>query len=130
MISWREITLLHFSPTPFFVKPPAFFKNISSPPIKNQTIVSSSVSALPWNIELNPFYQVYPPPPKKNPLNLSEPLFISSPLKILKNLTTPLKWTLVQKCKDSFFKETKDFISNNEMRTNLNVEIWIYSCKI
>ena len=29
------------------------------------------------------------------------------------------------KSKDPFFKETKGFISNNEMRTYLNVEIWI-----
>ena len=30
---------------------------------------------------------------------------------------TPLKSTLVQKCKDSFCKRTKDFITNNEIRT-------------
>ena len=38
-----------------------------------------------------------------------------------------LKCTLVQKSKDSFFIEAKDFISNNEVRTYLNVEMWIYS---
>ena len=38
---------------------------------------------------------------------------------------SPLKSTLAQKSKDSFFKETKYFISNNEIRTHLNVEIWI-----
>ena len=38
---------------------------------------------------------------------------------------SPLKCTLTQKSKDSFFKETKYFISNNEIRTHLNVEIWI-----
>ena len=51
-----------------------------------------------------------------------------TPPKILDNLTpyppTPifLKCTLIQKSKDSFFKET-DFISNNEIRTHLNFEI-------
>ena len=35
---------------------------------------------------------------------------------------SPLKCTLIQKSKDSFFKET-DLISNNEIRTHLNFEI-------
>ena len=55
---------------------------------------------------------------------------MSNPLKILENFTPPLKYTLVQKNKDSFFKETKDFISKNEMATHLNIEIWTHSCKI
>ena len=46
---------------------------------------------------------------------------VSAP--ILENLTPPLKCTLVQKNKDSFFKGKKKFTSNNEMRTHLKVEI-------
>ena len=36
-------------------------------------MVSSRVSARPWNIDLTPFYLASPPPPKKNILNLSDP---------------------------------------------------------
>ena len=68
-------------------------------------------------LNLTPFYLA--PPPKKN-LNLSAP---SPPLKILEDLTPPLKCALVQKSKDSFFKETKDFISNNEIRISSREEI-------
>ena len=53
-------------------------------------------------------------------------LFTWTPPQKKKNfydLTTPLKYTLVQKTEDSFFKKTKDFISSNEIRTHLNVEI-------
>ena len=71
------------------------------------------------DIDLTPFCLG---PPKI--LNLSDPPpFMSNSLKILENFTPPLKCTFVQKSKDSFFKETKDFISNNEIRTHLNVEI-------
>ena len=90
-------------------------------------IVSSWVSAPPWNIDLTPFYLG---PPKKLQICQTPPLW-ATPLKILENLTPPpLEMYLVQKSRDSFFKETKYFISNNEIRAHLNVEIWIYSCKI
>ena len=71
------------------------------------------------------------PPPKKN-YKSARPLPLwATPLKILENLTLPpLKCTFVQKNRDSFFKEAKDFILNNEIRTHFNVEKWIYSCKI
>ena len=93
-------------------------------PVLNKESVSSRVSAPPCNIDLTPFC---PAPPAKKNLNLLTPSLPPSlyeqPLKVLENLTPPLRCTLVQKSKDSFFKETKDFISNNEMRTHLNVEI-------
>ena len=42
---------------------------------------------------------------------------------LFEEVNVPLKCTLVQKSEDSFFKETRDFISNSEIRTHLNVEI-------
>ena len=92
-------------------------------------IVSSRVSVPPWNIDLTPFY-LAPPPPKKNSKSVRPLPLWATFLKILENLTTPLKYTLVQKSKDLIFKETKDFISNNEIKAHLNIEISIYSCKI
>ena len=83
---------------------------------ENGKLVSSRVSARP-EILTSPIF-TYPPSPKK-----------ATPLKILENLNPTLKHTLIQKSEDSFFKEAKYFITNNEIRTNLNVEIWIYSCK-
>ena len=60
--------------------------------------------------------------PTQKILNLSDhpppPLFMSSPLRILENLTSPLKCELVQKNKDSVFKEKVFFISYNEIRTH------------
>ena len=56
-----------------------------------------------------------PPPPKK---------------KQLENLTPPphtLKYILVQKSKDSCFKETKDFISNNGHISTLKSEKYEYT---
>ena len=47
------------------------------------------------------------------PQNFGE---LDSPLEML-------KCTLIQKSKDLLFKETKDFISDNEIRTHLNIEI-------
>ena len=78
---------------------------------ENEKLVSSRVSALPEMLT-SPIFTSPPPSPKK-----------ATPLKILENLTPPLKHTLIQKSEDSFFKETFYFISNNEIRTNLNVEI-------
>ena len=40
---------------------------------------------------------------------------MSNPLKIFENLTPPFEMY-------PFFKGTKDFISNNELRTHLNVQ--------
>ena len=82
--------------------------------------MSSRVSA-PLN--LTPNYLAPPPPPLKKKSKSVSPPFMSNPLKILEDLTPPLKCTLVQKSEDSFFKETKYFISNNEIRTYLNIEI-------
>ena len=57
-------------------------------------------------LNLTPFYLAPPPPKKSKSVSPLPP-----PLKILEDLTSPLKCALVQKSKDSFFKETKDFIS-------------------
>ena len=99
------------------------------------TTVSSKVWAPPWNIGLKPFYLAPPPPSPphthKKILHLSDVPFMSNPPKNFGELdSSPLKCTLVQRSKDLFFKETKDLVSNNEIRTHLNVEIWICSCKI
>ena len=84
-----------------------YYSSVCKEPYENVSIAWYKL----W--KTNPFY-LDPPPKKKN----------------FYDLTTPLKYTLVQKTEDSFFKKTKDFISSNEIRTHLNVEIWIYSCKI
>ena len=72
-----------------------------------------------------------PSPPKKI-LNLSHPPpfppppSMSNPLKILENVTlslSPLKGTLVQKKKVSFFEKTKDFISNTSKYRNMNIQL-------
>ena len=62
-----------------------------------------------------------PPPLWANPLFMILWVTPPPPLKILKNLTNPplpslpsLKCTLVHKMNDSFYKETKDFISNSK----------------
>ena len=85
-----------------------------------QIIVSSWVSAPSWNIDLTSFYVTLSPSKKKKSKS-ARPLlpalyeFMRNPLTISENLTPPpLKYTLVQNRKDSFFKETKDFISNNK----------------
>ena len=83
-----------------------FSENLGCFVFLKHPIVSSRVSASPKNINLTPFClgQIFcnPPPP---------PFHEQPPFKILENLTPPLKCTFVQKSKDSFFKETKDFIS-------------------
>ena len=91
-------------------------------------IMSSRVLAQPWNIDLTPFYQG---PLKKFQICQTPPLW-ATPSKFWRTLSPPppLKCTLVQNRKNSFFKEKKDFISNHEITTDLNVEISIYSCKI
>ena len=74
-----------------------------SPPVKvHSVILSSGVSAPPWNIGLNPFYQA--PTQKK-----------------IKIYQTPLYEQPPQNFGE--LKEIKDFISNNEIRTHLNIEI-------
>ena len=72
--------------------------------------MSSRVSAPPWNIDLTPFY-------------LGSP-YQQPASKFWRTWFSPLKCTIVQKCKDSFFKETQAFISNDEVRTQVNFEIW------
>ena len=71
------------------------------------------------------FYPFYLGPPQKI-LNLSDPSrlppIMSNAPQNFGERDPHLKCTLVQESKDSFFKETKDFISNNEI-THLNVEI-------
>ena len=50
---------------------------------------------------------------------------MSNPPQNFGEFDSPLEMTptLAQKSKGTFFKEIKDFISNNEIRTHLNVEI-------
>ena len=94
---------------------------------KNEYFLTQSPSL---NINLTPFYlSTPPPPPQKNKTKQqqhSDHPLQATPLKILENLTRPLlKCTFIQKSEVSFFQETKDFISNNEIRKHLNVEVWI-----
>ena len=70
-----------------------------------------------------------PSPPPQSSKSVRPLLDEQPPTLNFGELDSPLKCILVQKSKDSFFK-TKNFISNNELRTHLNVEIWIHSCKI
>ena len=73
------------------------------------------------------------PPPKKI-VNLPDPsLYEQPPSKFWRTWLpppSPLKCTFVQNNRYSFFKEAKDFILNNKIRTHFNAEKWIYSCKI
>ena len=91
-------------------------------------IVSSGVSACP-EILTSPLFtkasrppknykSVSPLPPPPSPL-----LYEQAPTKFWRTGLPPLKFTLIQKSEHSFFKETKYVISNNEIRTHLNVEI-------
>ena len=89
----------------------------------NHQYDSSSGSRHPVKFPICPTHYCYlknSAHPKKN-LNLSDsPPFMT---KILENLTPPLKCTIIQKSKDTVFKETQNFISNNEITTQLKVEI-------
>ena len=79
-------------------------------------IVSSRVSVPHPIFRLpHPFLPI--PLPKKNILNMSSAPFKSNAPQNFGKLTSSLKSTLVRKCKDSFFKERKDFITNNEIPT-------------
>ena len=95
------------------------FDNMAIIHWENRFIVSFRVSALLkyWPQFICSILTLFTQPPQKKILNLITWL-------------SPLKCTLVQKSADSFFKGTKDLISNNEIRTHLNVQIWIYSYKI
>ena len=87
--------------------------------------MSSRVSAPPWNIDLTPFYLASPPPPKKKKFYICQIRSPSweTPWKFWRTwLSLPLKCTLIQKNKDSFSKETKDLISDNEMRAHLTLK--------
>ena len=88
-----------------------------------QIIVSSRVSA-PLKYWPHPFL---PRPLPKNSKSVRPPLW-ATPWKVWTTWLLPLKWTLVKKSKDSFFKETKDFISNNENKNtfehwNMNIQL-------
>ena len=88
-----------------------------------QIIVSSRVSA-PLKYWPHPFL---PRPLPKNSKSVRPPLW-ATPWKVWITWFLPLKWTLVKKSKDSFFKETKDFISNNENKNtfehwNMNIQL-------
>ena len=82
---------------------------------------------------ISPTLKYWPHPFLSRPLQNSKsvrlPLYEQAPLKFWRAWISPLKCTLLQKSRYSFFKETKDFISNNEMRTHLNVEISIIQSK-
>ena len=78
--------------------------NRKSTVIAFRIIISSRLSDPPWNIDLTAFYLG---PPKSSKSVRPHAPFVSTPLKILENLTSPMKCTLVQKRKDTFFKETK-----------------------
>ena len=90
----------------------------------NHQYDSSSGSCDPVKFLICPTHYCYlknsPPPPKKKSKSVRLPPFMT---KILENLTPLLKSTIIQKSKDSVFKETQNFISNNEITTQLNVEI-------
>ena len=91
-------------------------------------IVSSGVSACPEILTSPLFTKASRPPSKKNyksvsPLPPSPLLYEQPPTKFWRTGLPPLKFTLIQKSEHSFFKETKYFISNNEIRTHLNIEI-------
>ena len=75
---------------------------------------SNSPTLKQWPFLLRPTQKIlnlsdHPPPP---------PSLWAAPLRILENLTSPLKCELVQKNKDSVFKEKVFFISYNEIRTH------------
>ena len=87
------------------------------------SIVSSRVSAPPWNVLLTTFYQAPPPPPpppqkKTNKLNLSDLPFLSNSPQNFGELNSPLKMYRRPKKQHSFFKETKDFISKIKQEHN------------
>ena len=89
-------------------------------------IVSSRVSATPKKIDLIPFYPAPPPPNNSKSVRPPYPLYEENLSKFWRTWLPhpkPMKCTLIQKSKGSFSKETKDFISNNEVLSHLNVEI-------
>ena len=107
-------------------------------------IVSSRVSAQPWNIELTLFYLAPhpppppktstfpppppPPPPPKKPKPVPPPPPFPFPSKSWRTWL-PCPWDVhLSKTQKIHFLIKKNN-SNNEMRAHLNVEIWIYSCK-
>ena len=104
-------------------KPGKFFTEIKRKTLHYHSILQRI--SLPWNIDLTPFYLGSPKSSKsvRPPLMSKGLLFISNHSKFWRTCLPP--WNVPWPKKDSFFKETEDFISNNEKRTHLNVEIWI-----
>ena len=72
--------------------------------------MSSRVSAPPQNIDFTPFY--LGPPKKSKSARTPTPFMRNSPQNF-GEIDSPLEMYSRPK-KDLFFKETKDFISNNE----------------
>ena len=101
------------------------FKNRLDKHCPNGTTLSTCAECLP-RYQPHPEILTHPFLPRLLPpkiLNLSgPPLYEQPPSKFWKTWLPPFKCTFVQKSKESFFKKTKDFISNNEIRTHLNVE--------
>ena len=102
---WKNSTVMH----PNNASKSTSFWNIHIKHLHRMTIqiiLSSWVSAPPWNIDFTSFY-ITPPPPKKNSKSVRPPPplyeFKRNPLTISENLTPPLEYTLVQNRKDSFF---------------------------
>ena len=81
------------------------WKNLNTFAARHCLIVSSRVSAPPWNIDLTPFYLA--PPPKKF-LNLLDPAFMSNPPQNFGELDCP-PWDvpLPKKAKTRFLKKQK-----------------------
>ena len=90
----------------------------------------SSKYSVVQGISLSLKYCPSPPPPTTK--RICQTYLFEQPSQNFGELDSPpsLKCILVQKRKDLLLKGRKDFISNNEMRSHLNLEIGIYSCKI
>ena len=92
----------------------------------DQYIVSSRVSAPPWNIDLNPFYLGSPNNYKSVRCQTPPPLpFLATPLEILENLTPSLEmYTHPKKaklfCKEFYFQQWN---KNAVECWNINIEL-------
>ena len=101
--------------------------------LQSFTIVSSRVSALPWNIDPTHVYLTHPPL-KKNSKSVRRPPpppFMSNPaLKILENLNPPSSWNvpLSKKGQTHFLKKQKTLFLTLNINTsecwNMNIQFW------